>query len=105
MTVAYLRCDTFCVYLIDAEQHLGLPSLIDVHGLDDVNIKERFQLPKIPLTSSVCSTGYWIVRVTFFFTFDWLINILIDYSLQSLVHLSTFVSLESCLPFHSSTER
>ena len=53
------------VYRVDAEWHLGLPSLFDVYSHDAVNIKERFQLSESSLTPSVRSTGYWIVRVPF----------------------------------------
>jgi hypothetical protein len=63
MTFAFLTCDSSYVYRIndqcDADQHLGL----NAHSLDDVSIKAWFQLLKSSLAPSVCSTGYWIVRV------------------------------------------
>jgi hypothetical protein len=58
MMVASLRCNTFYVYRIDAEKHLGLSSLIDVHSLE-ASIKARFQLSKFLqlLQSAQLGTG------------------------------------------------
>ena len=59
--------DTFYIPLIDAGYHRGSA---DVHSLDVCEHKG----PSTPdtglsLVHSICSSGYWIVRVPFFFHF------------------------------------
>ncbi len=80
---------------IDPE-HPGLPSVTEILGLDGYKYKNMSTPDVVILSlSPLCSTGYWIVRVTFSFAFNWPIH----YLLQCLAHFRSFWNCVSSFRF------